>query len=312
MRSFKRQEMRAAGLMLPLPASYASCSLPPCSLRAVVVGQTLEKSLVLKNNSDYAVAFKVKTTAPKRYCVRPNSSVIKAHESMQVRIVMQVALLAAGVHAPAGVRTLMRLTRPLCATIAQRRACACARGAGDVVRSFRAPHSPFRFRVRPLLPSVSHSVWLAQPLKELPPPGQPFKDKFLVQACQTSAATDDAKAIFEGTDKDAIIDQKLLCTFNIPGAGNIAHEPNDSAVNATGMRACQRIATCLWFRGGQKKLKPKPETSGPVNALPRTTMWVCMGPTCACHARPRPGPFAAHKCFVWPDTHRVYGLWFRV
>ena len=92
MRSCKRQEMRAAGLMLPLPASYASCSLPPCSLRAVVVGQTLEKSLFLKNNSDYAVAFKVKTTAPKRYCVRPNSSVIKAHESIQVRIVMQVRL----------------------------------------------------------------------------------------------------------------------------------------------------------------------------------------------------------------------------
>jgi len=126
----------------------------------LLVGQTLEKSLFLKNNSDYAVAFKVKTTAPKRYCVRPNSSVIKAHESMQVRIVMQ-------------------------------------------------------------------------PLKELPPPGQPFKDKFLVQACQTTAATDDAKAIFESTDKDAIIDQKLLCTFNIPGVDTSAHEPNDSAVNAT-------------------------------------------------------------------------------
>ncbi len=74
-------------------------SLPARCVRAVVVGQTLEKSLCLKNNSDYAVAFKVKTTAPKRYCVRPNSSVIKPHESMQVRIVMQVAFLAAGVHA---------------------------------------------------------------------------------------------------------------------------------------------------------------------------------------------------------------------
>ena len=55
----------------------------------MVLNKTLEKSLFLKNNSEYAVAFKVKTTAPKRYCVRPNSSVIKAHESMEVRIVMQ-------------------------------------------------------------------------------------------------------------------------------------------------------------------------------------------------------------------------------
>jgi hypothetical protein len=66
---------------------FLSCILLPLT---VVVGKTLEKSLFLKNNSEYAVAFKVKTTAPKRYCVRPNSSVIKAHESIEVRIVMQV------------------------------------------------------------------------------------------------------------------------------------------------------------------------------------------------------------------------------
>ncbi len=60
-----------------------------CGFSTVVLNKTLEKSLFLKNNSEYAVAFKVKTTAPKRYCVRPNSSVIKAHESMEVRIVMQ-------------------------------------------------------------------------------------------------------------------------------------------------------------------------------------------------------------------------------
>lgn len=66
-------------------------SLPfglPC-LSTVEANKTLEKSLFLKNTSEYAVAFKVKTTAPKRYCVRPNSSVIKAHESLEVRIVMQ-------------------------------------------------------------------------------------------------------------------------------------------------------------------------------------------------------------------------------
>lgn len=73
-----------------------------------------------------------------------------------------------------------------------------------------------------------------QPLKELPPPGQLLKDKFLVQACQTTAATDDAKAIFESKDKDEIIDQKLVCTFNIPSADISVEEQDNSAINTTG------------------------------------------------------------------------------
>ncbi|KAJ1488122.1 PapD-like protein [Baffinella frigidus] len=55
----------------------------------LVVGKTLERVLRLKNNNDTAVAFKVKTTAPKRYCVRPNCSVVQPGESVEVTIVMQ-------------------------------------------------------------------------------------------------------------------------------------------------------------------------------------------------------------------------------
>ncbi len=54
-----------------------------------------------------------------------------------------------------------------------------------------------------------------QPLKELPPEGQPFQDKFLVQACQTDKDTDDAKTIFENKGKDDIIDQKLLVSATL-------------------------------------------------------------------------------------------------
>ena len=72
---------------------------------AVLVGQTLEKSLILKNYSDCAVAFKFQTTAPKRYFVHPNSSVIKAHEWMQVRIGMWVGTPA---------RAFSRATARLC------------------------------------------------------------------------------------------------------------------------------------------------------------------------------------------------------
>jgi len=56
----------------------------------VVVGKTINQNIMLKNTSEYAVAFKVMTTAPKRYSVCPSSSVIKAHESIEVRITMQV------------------------------------------------------------------------------------------------------------------------------------------------------------------------------------------------------------------------------
>jgi len=45
--------------------------------------------LDLHNPSNAAVAFKVKTTAPRRYCVRPNSGKIKPDEKIQVKILLQ-------------------------------------------------------------------------------------------------------------------------------------------------------------------------------------------------------------------------------
>ena len=38
----------------------------------------------LTNPSDRKVCFKIKTTAPKRYCVKPNSGVIDAKQAVQV------------------------------------------------------------------------------------------------------------------------------------------------------------------------------------------------------------------------------------
>ena len=40
--------------------------------------------LKLQNPSDKKVCFKVKTTAPKRYCVRPNCGLIDPNESVNV------------------------------------------------------------------------------------------------------------------------------------------------------------------------------------------------------------------------------------
>jgi len=45
--------------------------------------------LKLQNPSDKKVCFKVKTTAPKRYCVRPNCGLIDPNESVNVAVMLQ-------------------------------------------------------------------------------------------------------------------------------------------------------------------------------------------------------------------------------
>lgn len=41
-------------------------------------------SLVIRNPTEKRIAFKIKTTAPKRYCVKPNSGVLDPAQSMKV------------------------------------------------------------------------------------------------------------------------------------------------------------------------------------------------------------------------------------
>ena len=45
--------------------------------------------LQLTNTSDSRVAFKVKTTSPKKYCVRPSSGVIEPGSVLAVQVIMQ-------------------------------------------------------------------------------------------------------------------------------------------------------------------------------------------------------------------------------
>ncbi|CCE63165.1 hypothetical protein TPHA_0E00700 [Tetrapisispora phaffii CBS 4417] len=42
----------------------------------------------ITNNSNETIAFKVKTTAPKFYCVRPNAAVVAPGETVQVQIIL--------------------------------------------------------------------------------------------------------------------------------------------------------------------------------------------------------------------------------
>ncbi|CAE7192054.1 unnamed protein product [Rhizoctonia solani] len=51
--------------------------------------QIVRRTLTITNHNDQPVAFKVKTTAPKLYCVRPNSGVIEPGDSVDVAVLLQ-------------------------------------------------------------------------------------------------------------------------------------------------------------------------------------------------------------------------------
>ena len=51
--------------------------------------QVVKRSLFLTNSNSQPVAFKVKTTAPKQYCVRPNSGRMEAGERVEVQVLLQ-------------------------------------------------------------------------------------------------------------------------------------------------------------------------------------------------------------------------------
>ena len=46
-------------------------------------------SLTIRNPTEKRVAFKIKTTAPKRYCVKPNSGVLDPEQTMKVNVLLQ-------------------------------------------------------------------------------------------------------------------------------------------------------------------------------------------------------------------------------
>ncbi|KAJ3369521.1 phosphatidylinositol-binding protein scs2 [Allomyces arbusculus] len=46
-------------------------------------------TLTITNREDATVAFKVKTTAPKQYCVRPNSGTVGPREDIKVQVILQ-------------------------------------------------------------------------------------------------------------------------------------------------------------------------------------------------------------------------------
>lgn len=46
--------------------------------------QAITSHMLLKNPTDKPILFKIKTTAPKRYCVRPNSGLLEPNNFLEV------------------------------------------------------------------------------------------------------------------------------------------------------------------------------------------------------------------------------------
>lgn len=47
--------------------------------------RVVKQNIIIENPHSHPIAFKVKTTAPKLYCVRPNSDIIPPHQSAEVQ-----------------------------------------------------------------------------------------------------------------------------------------------------------------------------------------------------------------------------------
>lgn len=58
---------------------------PTSLLQTGPLTQLVKRSLQVSNPNNQPVAFKVKTTAPKQYCVRPNSGRIEPGEKVEVQ-----------------------------------------------------------------------------------------------------------------------------------------------------------------------------------------------------------------------------------
>ncbi|KAG0301824.1 phosphatidylinositol-binding protein scs2 [Dissophora globulifera] len=51
--------------------------------------EAIKENLIIRNPTQLPIAFKVKTTAPKQYCVRPNSGRVEPGQELEVQVQMQ-------------------------------------------------------------------------------------------------------------------------------------------------------------------------------------------------------------------------------
>ena len=71
-------------------ASLDGIEITPSDLKfRFQLSKQLLGAININNNSEQRVAFKIKTTAPKKYVVRPSNGVTDARSSASVQVIMQ-------------------------------------------------------------------------------------------------------------------------------------------------------------------------------------------------------------------------------
>ena len=53
------------------------------------IRKNIPVTMTLTNTTGNRVAFKVKTTSPKKYCVRPSSGIVEANSTREVQVILQ-------------------------------------------------------------------------------------------------------------------------------------------------------------------------------------------------------------------------------
>ena len=61
----------------------------PRSTDAVELKKTIPTTIKITNSGKEETAFKVKTTAPKKYCVKPNTGFVRPGETQMIQVIMQ-------------------------------------------------------------------------------------------------------------------------------------------------------------------------------------------------------------------------------
>lgn len=76
--AFQRTLLPSLSVPLQLPADPVPCYIGPLT-------QLVKRTLSVSNHNSQPIVYKVKTTAPKQYCVRPNSGRIEPGETVEVQ-----------------------------------------------------------------------------------------------------------------------------------------------------------------------------------------------------------------------------------
>jgi hypothetical protein len=133
-------------------------------------------TLKLRNEANDHVGFKVKTTRPKRYCVKPNAAKLAPGETLDLQVQLQ---------------PLKRVVADACAALVRQ---AESRSSGGDATS-----------ATPAADVLTYDGLKQELSKEL-------KDKFLIQALLLKNRSFDA-GLFDTVDREEVFEQKFRCEF---------------------------------------------------------------------------------------------------